>query len=60
MYYFVLTNPGSGSKALSMYFTTYKESIEYAKTVSKYNPKIIKYDPSIDNTFMYDNILHIL
>jgi len=60
MYYFVLIDPEKAKSSLSLYFTTFRESVEYAKSVEKYNPKIIKYDPSEDYTMRYDNILHII
>lgn len=60
MYYFVLTNPDSTNMNLSMYFKSYKEALEYAKSVTKNNPKIIEYDTSVDHSLMYDNILHII
>lgn len=60
MYYFVLTNPESTGVNLSMYFTSYREALEYAKSVERNNPKIIKYDSSQNYSLMYNNILHII
>lgn len=60
MYYFVLTDPNKSKVSLSLYFTSYKEALEYAKSVEKYNPKIITYDTTTDHTLMYDNLIHLL
>lgn len=57
MYYFVITSPESSGVNLSLYFTDYRSAIEYAKSVEKNNPMIVKYDTSKDYTMMYDNIL---
>jgi hypothetical protein len=59
-YYFVLTDPNTSRVSLSLYFTTYKEALEYAKSMQDYNPKIVEYDCSVSNLMMYDNILAIL
>ena len=60
MYYFVLTNPESLTTVCSLYFKDKIEALNYAKSVEKYNPKIVEYDTDIDNTFMYDNIISYL
>lgn len=58
MYYFVLTSPESVTTVCSLYFKDKLEAIEYAKSVEKYNPKIVEYDTNKDNTLMYDNLMY--
>lgn len=60
MIYYVLVDPNKAKVSLSLYFTTYKDALEYAQSVQEYNPKIVEYNTNRDYTMMYNNILSII